>query len=78
MPGSTSGELRLFGIKPKLRDGRRASHMRCDCLTRANLVAIVKNGEITFAGCPVCGKNALVEVLPDGEIGFFPMGTVVI
>ena len=70
--------LRFMDAHPKLEDGTRSSQVRCDCLTRANLIAVVQDGEITFTGCPVCRKECVVEVLPDGEVGFFPMGVVVI
>lgn len=72
------GVLRFLDANPKLEDGTRSSHVRCDCLTRANLQVIVKDGEIIFAGCPVCRTPSLVEILPDGEIGFFPPGVQVI
>jgi hypothetical protein len=70
--------LRFLDCEPKLKDGTYSSAVRCNCMWRANLQAKVKDGEVVFAGCPVCGKEAIVEIWPDGEIGFFPMGTVVI
>ena len=70
--------LRFMDARPKLEDGTRSSHVRCDCMTQANLQVVIKNGEIVFAGCPVCKKESVVEILPGGIIGFFPPGTVVI
>ena len=71
--------LRFLDARPKnITDGIHASHVRCDCMIRANLQVEVKYGEIVFAGCPCCRKEAVVEILPDGEIGFFPMGVVVL
>jgi hypothetical protein len=61
-------------VEPVLEDGRRSSAIRCTCPDRANLVAEVKDGLVVFAGCPVCQREGVVEILPDGEIGFFPMG----
>jgi hypothetical protein len=55
-------------------DGLHQSHVRCVCPDRANLQARVERGSVTWAGCPVCGREAIVEVLPDGSLGFFPMG----
>ena len=69
--------LRFFDANPKLEDGIRSSHVRCDCMVRANLQAVIKDGEIVFVGCPVCKKPALVEIRPDGSIGFFPPGVKV-
>jgi hypothetical protein len=70
--------LRFMDVDPKLEDGRWWSSVRCSCLWRANLCADVKNGEVVFAGCPVCKKESVVEILPDGSLGFFPTGTVII
>jgi len=75
--------LHFMDADPVLRDGEsldfdRYSHVRCNCMNRANLCARVRNGKIVWAGCPVCGSEAVVEVGPDGDIGFFPMGTVVL
>jgi len=70
--------VRFMDAKPKLRDGIRSSHIRCDCMTRANLQVVVKDGEVIFAGCPVCKTESVIEILPDGEIGFFPPGVVVL
>lgn len=58
----------------KVKDGIHASHVRCGCMDRANLQAIVKNGRVTWAGCPVCKRESIVEVSPDGKLGFFPAG----
>lgn len=73
--------LYFMGIKPTLEDGTYSSDVRCSCLTRANLRAIVRNGEIVEAGCPVCKQQVPCEVTKVGghvEIGFFPPGTVII
>jgi len=70
--------LRFLDARPKLEDGIHVSHVRCDCQWRANLQAIVKDNDVVWAGCPVCKKEALVEIGPDGRIGFFPPGIVVI
>lgn len=71
--------LRFLDARPKnITDGIHASYVRCDCSFRANLQVEVKGGEIVFAGCPVCRKESVVEILPDGEIGFFPPGVVVL
>ena len=70
--------LRFMDANPRLEDGRHSTYVRCNCMDRANLIAEVKDSEIVFAGCPCCRKEAVVEILPDGEIGFFPMGVVVI
>ena len=70
--------LRMLDARPPMKDGTYSSEVRCDCLVAANLRAVVKDGQIVFAGCPVCRKEAVIEVLPDGAIGFFPMGVVVI
>jgi hypothetical protein len=70
--------LRFMDARPKLDDGSRSSHVRCDCLTQANLQVVIKDGEIVFAGCPICKKESVIEILPDGEIGFFPPGVVVL
>lgn len=72
------GVLRFMDANPKLRDGTRSSHVRCDCMIRANLHAVIKDGKVVFAGCPVCKKESVIEILPDGEIGFFPPGVVVL
>lgn len=70
--------LRFLDARPPIKDGVYSSHVRCDCIIRANLQVIVREGEIVFTGCPVCKKECVVEVLPDGEIGFFPPGVVVL
>jgi hypothetical protein len=70
--------LYFMGIRPTLEDGVHSSSMRCNCPTRANLRAIVQHGKVIEAGCPVCGQAVPCEVCPNGTIGFFPPGTVVI
>ncbi len=70
--------LRFLDAKPKLRDGTRTSEVRCDCLSQAHLQAVIEGGEVVSASCPACGREALIEILPDGEIGFFPPGVTVI
>lgn len=70
--------LYFMDAKPKLEDGVHTSHVRCVCPDRANLEAHVKDGQIVWAGCPVCQRDAVVEVDHNGRIGFFPMGVVVI
>jgi hypothetical protein len=77
------GTLKFMDCDPVLRDGGaldfdRFSHVRCNCMNRANLVARVRNGKIVWSGCPVCGQESVVEVGPDGHIGFFPVGVVVL
>lgn len=70
--------LRFLDARPKLEEGVHQSHLRCTCPDRANLQAYVKDGDVVWAGCPICRKEAVVEIGPDGRIGFFPMGVVVI
>lgn len=75
--------LYFMGVRPELEDGTHSSDVRCACPTRANLRAIVRGGKVIEAGCPVCGRPAVCEVTMNlrtrkGEVGFFPVGTVVI
>lgn len=74
--------LYFLGMKPKLEDGTHSSDVRCDCLTQANLRAIVRNGRVVDAGCPVCGKQHACEVTIGcggrGEISFFPPGITIL
>ena len=69
--------LRQYHIPHEIEDGVHPSHVRCDCPDRANLQVEVKDGVIVFHGCPVCRKETLIELLPNGEIGFFPPGVKV-
>lgn len=75
--------LHFMDVNPVLRDGDRLNFnysdgSRCNCMTKGYLVAKVREGKVVWAGCEVCGQEAVVEVCPDGKIGFFPMGVVVI
>jgi hypothetical protein len=73
--------LYFLGVRPRLADGVCATGTRCLCPARANLQAEVRNGEIVFAGCPVCRREWPCEVTAVGgraDVGFFPPGTVVI
>lgn len=74
--------LRFMGNHARLADGEIWSDVRCVCATRANLRAAVRGGQVIEAGCPVCGRKGVYEITPgrDGkaEVGFFPMGVIVI
>ena len=73
--------LYFMGAKPKLEDGTFWSDMRCVCINRPNLRAIVRNGQIIDAGCPLCKTQVPCEVTNVAgrvEIGFFAPGTVII
>lgn len=70
-------DLRFMNRGKDPEDGVHQFSVRCTCPDRANVRAKVENGKVVWAGCPVCGKEAIVEVLPDGSMGCFPMGVVV-
>ena len=70
--------LYFLGCKPRLEEGAHWSDVRCDCSSRANLCATVREGKVVEAGCPVCKLGAVCEVTPDGRISFFPPGIQVL
>ncbi len=70
--------LYFMGVKPQLEDGTFFPGQRCDCMDRANLQVEIVEGKIVFAGCPVCRREHVLEVSPDGSFGFFPPGVQVI
>jgi hypothetical protein len=70
--------LYFLSCEPELKDGVYWQEQRCSCPDRANFRVVVRNGKVAEHDCPVCGRECVVEVSPDGRIGCFPAGTIVL
>jgi hypothetical protein len=83
-PDKPISVLFFMGVGSKkgaIPDGTYSGSVRCDCSTRANLQAVVRDGEFQFTGCPVCRRVHTCEVTNVAgkvEVGFFPPGIVIL
>ena len=69
-----SGTLRLLSNTAKPQPGLHIGEAQCIHCGRALTADVNGRGEVTFAGCRPCKVETMVEITPDGELGFFPMG----